>query len=391
MQKKALVMFFILGIFLPSCAHYNSSPSGRLDYAQRDFEEAEETFYEESPVLAERQDNFVAKRKVASPKAAQGGSLATLDSSTPPLTQKMIYSSYLELETRDLKETQTKVLDLMKSLEGFLESQTSQRIAFRVPAQNFNQAIESLMLLGKVIEKKIFTQDVSEQFSDIQRRLFIAEKSKARLVAMLEKAKEIKEKVRIIEEIKRLSQEIESYKNSLATLDSFVNYSFIEVVFKVPNLQALGKEVSPFVWINTLTPFKITLDKVPYKKVNLSLPEKYLVFQEEETYIARNPEGAFIRVGKTDNEPLGDGEFWQKALSRGIELKNYEIVSSSQKGSLYYSVFRFRGHHPESFLVALKVQEKEIFILEAFFPSEKIRNEQESFVIHSLSSFEVQP
>lgn len=385
MQKKTLVLFFILGILLSSCAHYNSSPSGKLDYAQRNFEE-------EAPVLYESQDNFAVKRKVAaSPKAIKGDSLATLDSSTPPLTQKMIYSSYLELETRDLKETQSKVLDLMKSLQGFLESQTSHRIAFRVPAQNFEKAVEQLMLLGKVIEKKIFTQDVSEQYSDIKRRLFIAEKSKARLVEMLEKAKEIKEKVRIIEEMKRLTQEIESYKNSLATLDSFVNYSFIEVVFKVPNLQALGKEVSPFTWINILTPFKITLDKVPYKKVNFSLPDKYLIFKEEETYIARNPEGAFIRVGKTNNEPLGDGEFWQKALNRGIELKNYEILLSSKNDSLYYSVFRFRAHNPESFLVALKVQEKKILVIEAFLPSEELREKEQALIIKSLSSFEVQP
>lgn len=303
---------------------------------------------------------------------------------------KLVYTGEISLEIRNLKETQDKIIQVMEEVKGFIVSQSQYKMVIRVPSEKFQDTVKSIAMLGAVLDKKIFTYDVTDQYFDIQRRLELSEKAKARLLDMLSKVKDVKEKVKIIEEIQRISKEIEYYKQVMASLDSFIQYSIIEILLTLPQgSRDINQQASPFYWINQLNPDQISLESVSSKSVSLDLPGGYLIFNKESTFTARNPEGSFIRAGKTVNDPLGDSVFWKKALDNGMIYKNFEKIKEGKDGRFLFSIFEYKTIKPFYYLVALSVVEKEIYVIEVFFPSQESLKKHADSLVQKLDKLQI--
>jgi hypothetical protein len=294
--------------------------------------------------------------------------------------QKQIYTAEISLEVRNIKETQKTIISLIEETKGFLQTQTDSKISLRVPRARFDEMVEKIVKLGVVVDKKIYTYDVTDRYAEIEKRLDIALEARKRLQTLLSQVKKVKERVRIVEEIRRLTRVIEYYRQMRQTLDSFVNYSLIEIFLKVPESSSYlnisrknnqdGGGVSPFPWINTLTPDRYTLDEVGSGEVKIPLTENFILFDKQDHFLARSPGGSFIRAGKAVNEPRGDKNFWQKALDTGMKLKNYVKEKEGEAGDFVYSFYRYQTLNPYYYLVALNVREGEILVTEAYFSNE---------------------
>ncbi|HCL55983.1 MAG TPA: hypothetical protein DHW82_03120 [Spirochaetia bacterium] len=302
---------------------------------------------------------------------------------------KLIYTANLSIQVRDVKEAQTEIIRIMESNKGFIDFQSQTKMVIRVPSDNLDPTLKEMMKIGVVLNKSISTYDVSNRYFDIQQRLDIAEKAKQRLLDILSKVKDVKEKVRIIEEIQRLTKEIESYKSILNSLDSYINYSLIEIYLYVPTQSDIETQVSPFVWINRLTYESFTLDKIENKAFSINLPSEFLVFDQEPYFIARNPKGAFVRIGKTANYPRGDTTFWKKALDRGMEFKNYVKIKEGKKGEMAYSLFEYKTLNPFYYLVGLTVKKDRLIVLEGFFPDKESMEKNIDTLTQAFENFEV--
>lgn len=154
--------------------------------------------------------------------------------------QQIIRTSRLRFETQDLEKTKAQIVTAIKNAQGFIQDDDSgkdynqiyQRITLRVPNKNFEKVIEDI---GKGVayfdERTISREDVTEEFIDLDARLRAKTKLEERYIALLAKAKNVKEMLEIERELAKIREEIESKQGRLKYLENQVSLSTIYVHF----------------------------------------------------------------------------------------------------------------------------------------------------------------
>ena len=86
-------------------------------------------------------------------------------------------------------------------------------ISFRVPDEKFETALEQLRDMAVRVESEsTSSQDVTEEYIDLQARLGNAEATEQQYLALLDKAEEIEDILRIYDYLSRIRSEIEQLK-----------------------------------------------------------------------------------------------------------------------------------------------------------------------------------
>ncbi len=112
--------------------------------------------------------------------------------------RKLIKNGTLSFETNDIEKTRKEIEKLYQEFNGYLASENhfnyGERLQheqeIRIPSQNFDPFIQKLEQLGTKIENKhISTQDVTEEFIDVEARLKTKKDLEARYRDLLKLAK----------------------------------------------------------------------------------------------------------------------------------------------------------------------------------------------------------
>ncbi len=110
-------------------------------------------------------------------------------------------------------------------------------VALRVPEKSFPDALADATALGKLKSQKIETQDVTEEYVDLQARLTNAQTQEKALTDLMDKAKNVQEVLQVQQYLAQTQQEIEQLKGRLRFLDEHTSYSTITM-----NLYEVGAE-----------------------------------------------------------------------------------------------------------------------------------------------------
>jgi len=288
-----------------------------------------------------------------------------------PEKRKRVFSGACQLVVDDVEEKKRDISKIAEENGGYVERIVGQTVVIRVPADLFHELFELILSLGEPKHKSIASYDVTDYYRDQETRLDLASKTRERLYALLEKTTDVKERLAILREIKRLTEEIERIKISLELLDRRIELSriTIELIPRLPPAE-IEKGQIPFYWIANLNPLHSYLGS-PVKKIPLELGDAFAVFEKETRYRAESPEGTRVRVGATPNQPLGDGDFWQKALDYHLK-PFYRKTEILELGIFKAVLFTSKDREPFFYLVGLTRAEdrKELIILEVFFPDQ---------------------
>jgi len=188
-----------------------------------------------------------------------GGGEATpppLPVAPPGAKRLVIYTASLSVLVAKVEDSMQQILVLVEEWEGFIQSSDLKRVTFRVPAQTFERAIETITAMGVVTDKQIHAEDVTSQFRDLELRLEVAEQSRRRLMEILKQSGKMEDILEVEKEIRRLTQEIEQMRAELRTMADRIAYSTITVEFtaKVPEPRLVidrpSRQASYFDWIN---------------------------------------------------------------------------------------------------------------------------------------------
>lgn len=156
------------------------------------------------------------------------------------IERKIIKSGELRFQTRDLGETEKLVLDIVSDLDGYIsnnntystDDRTTQNITIRVPADKFDELLHRVSENARKIDyRNIHSQDVTEEFIDIEARLRTKKELEGRYRELLKKATKVEELVAIEKEIGTLRAEIESIEGRLKYLNNQVNMSTLIIDF----------------------------------------------------------------------------------------------------------------------------------------------------------------
>ncbi len=182
-----------------------------------------------------------------------------LPASTPepaPATRArlMVYTARLELLVASVEEARERFIDDIESRGGYLQKREGDSVTCRVPSREFDAVLEGVRKLGKVLDESLRALDVTKEYRDLEIQLDNAKKSRERLLALLEKATEVEDLLKIETELRRLTGEIERLQGQLKYLADQIALSTIEVVFRsnAPPVDPSRRDYSSFWWINQL-------------------------------------------------------------------------------------------------------------------------------------------
>ena len=167
--------------------------------------------------------------------------------SSMPLTQSSISNSdkriqrnaNLNIEVKSINESIDKLNNIIPSFGGEIISsnkggfdygQPYANIRLRVLSENLDSVlIEFKKLSSKVISENIYTNDVSEEFIDIEARLKIMKSTENRFNDLLSKSEKIEEIIQVEKELMRIRGDIESLEGRLNYLTKTTDTSEINL------------------------------------------------------------------------------------------------------------------------------------------------------------------
>jgi len=133
------------------------------------------------------------------------------------------------------------------------EEDTRGWVTIRVPDDSFEQALAGIRELAvRVEEESTNSQDVTEEYIDLEARLANAEATEQQYLALLDKAEDVDDILRIYDYLSRVRQEIEQIKGRMQYLERTSSMSLISVYLR-PEFS--GKATVPAGW-NVLQIFK---------------------------------------------------------------------------------------------------------------------------------------
>jgi hypothetical protein len=299
----------------------------------------------------------------------------------------IVYSGYLKLRVRRVLEAIDEITRATETRGGYIESLTSAVVVVRVPAKDFEGVMTEFAGFGEVLDQNIRAEDVTAQFTDVGARLAVAKEARARLLALLEQEKDVKERLAVVQEIKRLTEQIELMESTLATLQNLVDYFTITLEL-VPILEnsRTTEYVSPFPWVRDLVPHAVTLYGGK-DEFAIALPKAFVVFDDDDEFRAQSSDTAMLRAAMIDNDPRADAPYWSLAVRHEMLARGEKSVTQGQKGSISYEVFVNDDIKPRYYLVAVAVREGDLFVLEAFFPNASSYEEHGAALVTSLATF----
>jgi hypothetical protein len=327
-------------------------------------------------------------------KAGEGGGGAQANQNLgakrdAPDVPMVVYTGFLRLRVKRLLEAVDAVTALTEARKGYIESLAQRVVVIRIPAKDFDAVMAEFAEIGELLERRVKALDVTEQFTDLGARLAVAKEAQGRLIALLAKTEDVEERLRILQEVKRLSEQIELIESTLATLQNLVDYFTITIELE-PIMEDTGGDLhrSPFGWLRGIEAHVTTLYDGK-DEFALDLPPGFVLFEKDDVYRAQAADTTVIRGAVVDNEPRGDNAYWIKAVHHEMEGRAEKLEAEGASGPVAYKLYRSEDVQPRFYLVGVVAHGEDLYVLEVFFPNEEALAAHKETVIEALATFEV--
>jgi hypothetical protein len=173
------------------------------------------------------------------PTTAEGGEAYTVVTLPSTAEERMIVrTGEMALVVEDVTQGCDDIARLAARLDGYVassqiwgeEEEMRGWISIRVPDEKFDQALTELRNLAvRVKSESTNSQDVTEEYIDLESRLKNAEATERQYLALLEKATDVEDILRIYESLSQVRQQIEQIKGQMQYLERTSSMSVISV------------------------------------------------------------------------------------------------------------------------------------------------------------------
>ena len=357
---------------------YGGAPAVAADYggADESYEREEMARSRSAPAPMAPGGSSASYKASTSPTATSGGEGKGSGGSSgggvtvPKSTRMVFYTGYAQLRVTRPEELVDAVAKAAEARGGFVERRSLTSITVRVPVAQFEDAWREALGLGEVMSKSLTAQDVTEAFQDVELRLAAHQAMLVRYQELLAKTTEEQEKLRILREIQRLSEEIDLIQSQLRTLGSLAAFSRLTVE-GVPRQalveRAVREEIEGFDFIQRLSPFRADVN-YEGELLKLTVPEGFVALNDREHFSAESADGAILRATKLKNEPAGDAAFWIAAIQDRLGSEFASAERSEIGGFQVLRLVEPGADDPYRYLIAVRVEGKHLQLIEIVYP-----------------------
>jgi len=177
----------------------------------------------------------------AAESVTQDETINMAEASLPNTDRKIIKNGELSIYVPDIIDTLNDVEEKVRQLDGYTsesslnnngDGRRNGRITIKIPTENFTQMLQWLSNTGKVQNKRIYTEDVTEEYIDLEARITNLKAQEKRLQEILTKAETVEEILKVEKEIERVRGEIDSLSGRLKYLQDRLAFSTIKLTLQ---------------------------------------------------------------------------------------------------------------------------------------------------------------
>lgn len=154
-------------------------------------------------------------------------------------TRKIIYTSQLDVETRDFDSSHTLLRSTATELGGYLESSSCYGSAengnrctddtYRIPAAHYQEFLNSVGDIGSITYRSEQTEDITSRYVDVQARIDSLEAQRTRLQQLRDQADTLEDLLTIESQLSEVQYQLESYTAQRTLYDDQVDYCTVTV------------------------------------------------------------------------------------------------------------------------------------------------------------------
>lgn len=147
--------------------------------------------------------------------------------------RKLIRTGNVSIEVQSLSDAEEKIAQWAKSLGGYVTNANTWEMGasftVRIPSERFEQAMADAGNFGRITNRSINSQDVSDNYYDIKSRLETKYILRDKLSNYLSQAKDIKDLLEIERQLNSVIEDIESTESRFKRLANQIDYSTIYI------------------------------------------------------------------------------------------------------------------------------------------------------------------
>jgi len=172
------------------------------------------------------------------PSAIKEGGTFSTEAPLSTQDRMIVRTGNMALVVKDVTTARDDIAQLAVRLDGYVvssgisgeEAKMRGQISIRVPDEKFEQALGELRGLAlRVKSESTSSQDVTQEYTDLQARLNNAEATEKQYLALLEKATDVQDILSIYDSLSRVRQDIEQIKGRMQYLERTSSMSLISV------------------------------------------------------------------------------------------------------------------------------------------------------------------
>ncbi|MEP7237329.1 MAG: DUF4349 domain-containing protein [Ferruginibacter sp.] len=238
MKTKFFISAIVITSFFISCNNKNAkSEASTMDYTIADVKDQE-------PRNKEKENQQIPIGKFSPfTTDSTAASLQTPVAVHTDWDSKIIKNATLKVEIKDFKKYNSFVHNAVKQYGAYVaqeeqtlsdeKSETS--ITIKVPVAQFEDMMNALPADdGKVVEKKITTDDVASEVVDTKSRLEAKKQLRLKYLEFLKQSKNMSEVLQVQNEVDNIQQQIESAAGRVSFLNQQTAFSTINLSFYQP-------------------------------------------------------------------------------------------------------------------------------------------------------------
>lgn len=252
---KTKLLFAAIAFAASSCNHAPKKSENFSDYGAAEMAQSDST-------QSRLTDLKIPVGKIAATDSATALTPVTLNTNWD---SKIIKNASMKVEVKDFKKYNSFVHHAVKQYGGYVaqeeqtlsdeKSETS--ITIKVPVGQFEDMMNNLPADdGKVMEKKISTDDVTGEVVDTKSRLEAKKQLRLKYLEFLKQSKNMEEVLQVQHEVDDIQQQIESAAGRVSYLNNQVAFSTINLVFYQPLEGFTAMKESPAFFTKILSAFK---------------------------------------------------------------------------------------------------------------------------------------
>ena len=223
-MQRAVGILIAAALLVVGCGASPSMPlmeSAQSDRAEGGYAEAEEFAAKPQEMPAGDADYAVSEQELAQ------------------ASRMIIYNGDLSIVVKNVEETQEAVVALVEDADGYVVSSGSYaygeglrraNLRIRVPAERFNDVMGTLRDLALEIEQdSISSQDVTQEYVDLESRLTALEAKAERLEELMDQAEDTEAVLAVYEELSETQVRIEETKGRMRYLERSAAMATIDI------------------------------------------------------------------------------------------------------------------------------------------------------------------